>query len=173
MPNLYHRRRGFPQTRDTQPPTKWMLELSNHAADYHANGRKYVSGIDLPRAILYKDVGSVYAIYNEETDALNSLTTSNGAELLSGHMFELATYETHEGGDRNVSKVGLRFDYDDEHDLTIITDPLESPPPESTVYSPHSDETPVGTIISCWLNKKNDQHDTLDLSRYEPVKQTA
>ncbi len=164
MPNLYHRRCGFPQTRDARPPTKWMLELSNHAADYHANGRKYVSGIDLPVGIVYKDVDSVYGVYKAD---------DGDVELISGHMFEMETYEEGEGGERKVSKVGLRFDYDDEHDLTIITDPLESPPPESTVYSPRPDETPVGTIISCWLNKKTDQHDTLDLNRYETVESTA
>lgn len=159
MATEYHRLRGFPES--TRPPEKWLLELSDHASDYKENGRKYVDGIDLPVGILFKGVEDVYAVYEGD----------DGVDLLDGHMFELVEYAPQQGGDRDVSRVGLRFDYDDEHDLVIITDPLESPPPESTVYSPYDDETPTGTIISCWLNKKDDDGEGRDLSRYATVKE--
>lgn len=159
MPTEYHRLRGFPSA--TRPPEKWKLELSDHASDYENNGRKYVDGIDLPAGIVYKGVEDVYAVYRADD--------GDGVNLLDGYMFELVEYEDWEGGDRDVSRVGLRFDYDEDHDLIIITDPLEAPGPNGTVYSPYDDETPTGTVISCWLNKKDDDGRNRDLSQYATV----
>lgn len=145
MTSLYHVEVGFPAR--VRLPTKRKLAPTAHARNESTGDCRYKE-FDMPLGIVFKGYDA-HLVYRGE----------DGADVRTGFVFEI------EVEDGEVVKVGARCDYDDEYDITVILDPRGDG---------DSEGTPEATLITCWLNKKDDTHDTLDESKYdEPEMVTA
>lgn len=144
MTTLYHSDVGFPPR--VRLPDKCWLIPSDHARDEASKNYRY-KPFDIPDAIVFK-----------QFDAHAAYTTGEGIDVHLGSVFEIEV----EYGE--VVKVGARVDYDDEYDITLII---------NTRTETNGRGEPEATLITCWLNRKDDTHDTLDEEQYEQPKQSA
>lgn len=84
--------------------------------------------------------GDRYSHVCDVAKDLPKVLDTNKAEV-----FEVATDET----GTVTEKVGYRIPFNDEFDLNMVVVPRWR------------------RVVTCWLNDKNDQHKTLDLSKYD------
>lgn len=140
MASLYHTEVEFP-TRVVLPE-QLLLTPTDHTVKEAKEDYDYIE-IEIPDGIMFNDHEDAYLVYK----------TDDGADVREGHVFEL------ESENGTITKVVVRCDYDIFFDIIVAID-MES-------LDMDGDTTPKTTIKTVYLNPKDDQHDTLDESRYD------
>lgn len=85
---------------------------------------------------------SAHAKDESKLDRYGKLTLPDVVDVRKGDIFEIGVING------TVTKMAVRFPYNDELDLTIVLNPAD------------------GFVRTVWANRKSDKHRSLDLSKY-------
>ncbi len=137
----------LPEATQTVDPT-YHAENASNEADSASCG---LDGFSLPDIFRVLADGTLLAGWDEHKDCYEprAAKATEGRVVMSGEVFEVDVDDSGE-----VVKVCARVPYTEAHDMCLVADPQD------------------GTLITAWVNRADDRHDSLDASNYDRVEQT-